>query len=104
MSGGDRCRRLHATDIVGARVQAADGRRLGSVVDLVLAPRDPTTVTHLLVGGSTFLGRFSVLRGKGRRPLGPLGADSAVRLEDVVRLEPGLVVVKPSPGGDRDRP
>jgi len=99
-------RTLRATDVVGARVEDADGRRIGSVIDLALAPRDPTAITHLLVGGSTFLGRFSVLRGE-RSPLGRFGAELALRIEEVERIEPGRVVASRRAAAateGRDRP
>lgn len=91
---------MRATDIVGAHVEDSYGRPVGSVIDLVLAPHDPGVVTHLVVGGSTFIGRFSVLRG-GRRGLGRLGAEDVLPIEDVARIEPGHVVVKRVSGHDR---
>jgi sporulation protein YlmC with PRC-barrel domain len=83
---------VRASEVVGARVETPAGERIGRVVDLVFVPSEDGRVTHLLVGGSTFLGRFSVLR-HAARPLGGLGAAKLVAWEAVERVERRRVIV-----------
>ena len=96
-----------ASDLIGSRVETATGDRLGRVVDLVVGAKAPWAVTHLLVGPSTFVGRFSVLR-HAARPLGGFGAHDAIPWSAVERLDGRRIVVRPPDvgvqgDGEKDR-
>jgi sporulation protein YlmC with PRC-barrel domain len=86
-------RTLWASSLIGRRVETADGRSLGRIVDLAFTPGDGRRIDCMFIGRSTFLGRFSVLRSSAHPILG-LGAAQDLPWSAVEQVLDDRVVVR----------
>jgi len=88
---------MRLTDLIDRHCMTEDGDVLGRVFELrAQRRRGRLVVTHLLLGGPALVERY----GAGRhRPHGPRrdAVNDEVDWADVVRLEPGRVVVRAAP-------
>lgn len=80
-------------DLIGAPVVAADGRRVGTVIDLELRPLEGFRVAAVIVGRFAFLGRFAVVRGTGSE-LEAVARPQVVPWSDVDRIEHGRLSLR----------
>ena len=75
---------LFAQQLVGRRVEDAQGKRLGRVYDLVAEPQDEDLyLTGLLIGARSWWTHFGPSRGSGR----------LVRWQQIASLEPRITLL-----------
>jgi sporulation protein YlmC with PRC-barrel domain len=87
-------RRFLGSELIGRWVVDEDGQRLGRVVDLEVRPHDAFAIPSLVIGPSTFLARFSLVRRRARlTPTAVGGPERVVAWSAVRSVEDDRIVV-----------
>ena len=90
----DRPDTLHVEDLIGSRVEEANGRLLGHIADVVVKPEAGYRITALELGRIGWIDRFDLVRALGRFVEGH-GKPCIVAWTDVSRFDHGTVTLKP---------